>query len=406
MDIYKKKYLKYKFKYLKEKEKEKNKSYHKIGGKILSPIILEYPMLNRSERKTELNEDNIERFKNWYDEESQTKNSFEIFLNLCSSVSNNETYNILVGCDNIYDYDYEQFKKSEKYSLYIDNSCVKRDPVKQYYMFTIDYENLKNGYREIAIDSYVRMINEINFDLGVSFHAPIYYLDIAQYLLPPEGKIIWDLADDKGLVINYDGNNYLINDRIIQKEELEERYKVIINSELKTIEPLNESFFEDNKMSPQTFFTIIYENRLEFKKNIEEFFLNYCKNRYPELEFELKTYNFMEYSYPVPLKTEEIGSKIYKNIKTNIPFVNFVVNTVMNNFMKNKYLKNKIIGESLYNHLIEEIFTKYNNEMLRYIPNYKSITNQVSDHIPKLTIKSYFDSVFKKEYKYIKATKK
>ena len=87
-------------------------------------------------------------FASWYD--SKNKPSLQLLRDQLSKFQigsltplNDGPFNILVGCTNSDDNDYFRFKDSEFYSLFIDSRLdVQFEGKKQYYMYTINYEQL------------------------------------------------------------------------------------------------------------------------------------------------------------------------------------------------------------------------------------------------------------------------
>jgi hypothetical protein len=343
--MYKNKYLKYKQKYL-ELKKTTNYQVKQLGGCTLFPILTQFDQ---------------DRFIEWYNmktgemPDGENKNSFEIYLDLLNLFDlifpahqdSIEPYNVLVGAGCTNDPDYFRFKDSPTYSLYIDLFREKEDPVKQYHMYTINYENLQGNFLRLKQNS----VQQIHFDTGVSYFAPIDYLALAEHILTPGGKIIWDLLQHSAQIIfrrrnkfqKTDGTDYS-EEEIKKKVDLE---KVSINTEEKKITPLNNEFFDTNTICPQIGLNIVEFGGRHYveKYKLEPYvgFIEYCSKRFSRLYFEKKIYTFANYTYPVPIRTIQYEDGNLKIAVYN-QMVNFVVNDVMNMEERNNYINTKRVS--------------------------------------------------------------
>ena len=110
-----------------------------------------------------------QRLINWINESINTQKEYKI--------------NILVGCKNTRENDYDRFEDNNFYSFYIDIDLEedKFDLEKEYNMFTIDYNDIDERFPKSSISN-------IHFDTGTSNFASIEYLDFAEKVLKKEEK--------------------------------------------------------------------------------------------------------------------------------------------------------------------------------------------------------------------------
>lgn len=412
--MYKNKYLKYKQKYL---ELKKKINVNQKGGMVLYSILMKYDQ-DRFE--------GLYRMKTKPLPDGENKNSFQIYLDLLESLpeqerNNIEPYNILVGAGCVSDGDYFRFKDSPTYSLYIDNydnNEIKEQPERQYNMYTLSYANIKDNLEMMKPNS----INQIHFDTGVSYFAPIKYLELAEHVLIRRGKIIWDLLQHGGSLIFRRNNKFKkLDGRDYSNEEITKLlndYKVTADIEGKKMSPLNDDFFTTNTICPQIRLNIVEfnPNGTTTKYKLEPYngFIEYCANRFPRLIFEKKTYTFANYTYPVPIRiSEDVEDK--NNIMINVynTVVNFVVNVVMNleermNYIHNKkvstekiiQLCNRInLSDDLKNNILE------NNIIPTEILNLCKISENPNKYDLSLILEEFIWNEFNIQLEYIEATK-
>lgn len=319
MDIYKHKYLKY---------KQKISQLKHIGGATLFPILVQFDK---------------DRFEGWYNMKtvSEHKNAFEIFLDL--QLEHLSDLNILVGASSAHDLDYYRFNNSSFYSLYIDNVVdVQKEASKQYYMYTIDYDTL-GDFSRFPENS----VNQIHFDTGVAYFAPINYLEFAQRVLKPGGKIFWDLVQHGGSVVFRRQEKFYKSSGVQYTDEeithLFEMEHIFVDTVNKVINP-TAGFFDANNLAPQMRISIVeFNGNGHVRYTMEPYneFSEYCTQRFRNLTFEIQYYTFANYTYPVPIRVyDETG-----NIKINVhnSMVNFVVNNVMNIEERTNYIATKTV---------------------------------------------------------------
>lgn len=358
---YKTKYLKYKSKYINLKNTAK---INKGGMKLL---------LFESFDQEEF----IELYNNYlYANSSIDTNSFEIFIifvqtiykknnlnsnsnanansNVNTNVNTIDKYldiNMLVGVTNQEPNDYLRFANSNYYSLYVDERDEIFDTEKQFKMFSVNYRNL-----EKSLYLLIEKIPQIHFDFNTSIKCPLNYLRIAEIILKPMGQIIWTMTNFNYVRYSYYDNyfyDYSNPPNGLTKAEIEEKYNIIIDIENKTIEPNEEFFIKNNILSPYIPITIDinYFNSYgtlvkmeKFKNSINDKFINFCTQNFPALSFELNSYTYLDFVYPVPIK---IINENY-NINETSEEINFLVNNIMELDERINYVeKKKITDEDL-----------------------------------------------------------
>jgi hypothetical protein len=416
--MYKNKYLKYKLKYTELKKtiqldnQKNNQKIIQLGGQTLFPILIQFDQ---------------DRFEQWYRmktnplPDGENKNSFQIYLDLFDDVpmeyqGSIEPYNILVGAGCMNEPDYFRFKDSPTYSLYIDEFKVKEEAEKQYHMYTINYEDIRDNFLRLKPNS----INQIHFDTGVSYFAPINYLELAEHVLIPGGKIIWDLLQHGGQVIFRRNNTFKkINGSDYSEEEIKELvnfHKVLINTAEKKIIPSDNSFYDSNTICPQIRLGIIDflagGDILKYKLDPYIGFIEYCSKRFERLNFQKKTYTYANYTYPVPIRIYQNDSNFEINVYNQI--VNFIVNDVMNLEEKTKYINTKKVSIEKIIQLCDRIKTSIDlknkilekNLISREFLDLCKIKDNPIEYNLSLILGEIVWNEFNIELEYIEATKK
>jgi len=341
------------------------------------------------------------------------KNAFEIFLNLLSTIEFElPPLKILVGCTKDNPRDYSRFKNSEEYTLYIDKLEAEQintpaEAEKQYNMYTINYDDLEKNYLKLNAES----VELIHFDKEVSYFAPLKYLEIAQHLLIPNGKIIWDLANHQIKTYFYRDNNFIdFYKNQFNKTQLERMYNVSINIQEEKITPNGDNFFDKNILSPQIGISIFNRNSNNSKRfSIEPYydnFINYCSRKYHRLRFEKKTFSFQDYTYPVPIR---IINEQFEFLTYN-PIVDFVLNTMDING-RERYFNMKYISDEEIINLATNVYDNHKDNFEPIIPHE---TRELYNSPELINIPEYQRDVivglihtnFIKQYEYIEATKK
>lgn len=408
--MYKNKYLKYKKKYF---DLKKNISNNQKGGRTLLPILFQY---------------DIDMFEGWYGMKSspgpngENKNSFEILLDLFEPVREQiEPFNILVGAKCANPVDYFRFRDSPNYSLYIDlfNQSDMITPDKQYFMYSIDYKNVDENLERMPSN----MIESIHFDTGVSYFAPINYLRIADHLLIPGGKIIWDLLQHQATIFMYDNTTNKLRNPMSHKyfsqeqvDEINRDNNIFIDFTEKKIVPA-EGFFTNNTIAPQMPIKIVYIDNTQDKPVFKEFtnepyngFIDFCNGMYPNFIFEMKSFSFLDYTYPVPLRITNPELEI----ATFMEFVDFIVNKVMNFEERKNYVETKKISIEKLIQLTDRISRSEDIKRViiekRFIPN--ELLNICEDRANPLgfnieiILDTFISNEFQKNFNYIEATKR
>lgn len=378
-NIFYQKYCKYKVKYFELKKQ--------IGGMIFSIFLFKY--------------ENEDDFVTDYDKRKiEGKNSFQIFIEIIKDFGHTpKPYNILVGANSISDSDYFRFKDSDFYSLYMDNNYGRiENSIRQYHMYTLFYDDFESNYSNFSKNS----VNEIHFDTGSAYFTPIKYLEIAQHILKPNGKIIWDLMDHLSIIYLYsitDRHFYDTNGRLLSNlNELLDENHLILDLINQTILPKDDNYFLNNSMAPQIKIQIKYIENLKksFKNQPYYGFLDYLRRNYINLSFEEKTYSFQNYSYPVPIRYLE--DNFFIDVYDEV--INFIVNIVMNLEERKDYIRLKILTSGKIGELIARVL--FDKELeISFLDIHQVKTNGVN----KDKIQDYIYERFYFEWKFIEATK-
>lgn len=320
--MYKKKYLKYKIKYLNLK-----------GGR---KFINESPIL-------------IEQFIKIYNELSGTS-SYDKLLSLIPF--RNEINNILVGCGNFDETDYNRFKDNMYYTLYIDSSnefnSLTFDIEKQYYMYTILINEMigKQPLPENFIDN-------IHLDLMVSYFCNRNeYLDLIRSSLKPGGKFVFQYVDRGGTPYFIDDNDEITN---IKREVVNPNFEYIVidHNQCKlylTDDNIDAFFTKNTNLSPSLGISFIKLRGFKrYTSNILGQYYIYLKKILPEFLVELKTFNYQNYTYPVPLKINLDNSiQIW-----NRNYSNFLINNVMTTEERQVYINSSSISSDKIYELLD-----------------------------------------------------
>lgn len=390
--MFKFKYLKYKEKYLKLKKDMK-------GGMLLKDILYRFK---------------LSEFVEWYQSKIQNKNEYQILLELLnqSQIPSDfviEPFNILVGAKNSYDNDYFRFKDSNIYSLYIDTE-VSKEPDRQYEMYTVNFNDISPNILSFPENS----VNQIHFDTGVSYFCPINYLHFAEHVLLPGGKIIFDLVQHASPSLFYDGINFYSSNLLISKNQIEDEYNVSIDIENHSISPKinHHQVYGSGHINPQMI--IIRENRDTFYHDPYRGYLNFCSQKYSQLNFEEKTYTFSNYTYPVPIRIINENLEIDLLDKT----LSFIVNRVMTLDERRNYINNKTISLDLTSDIIRRItendnikfeFYTHTSKFTRLLNTLGIDTTQIIDEQIRFSneiITNFIRNVLNESHKYIEGTKK
>jgi hypothetical protein len=333
-----------------------------------------------------------------------------------------EPLNILVGAGCINEPDYFRFKDSPTYSLYIDIFREKEQAEKQYHMYTINYEHLEHNFLRMKPNS----INQIHFDTGVSYFAPIKYLELAEHILIPGGKIIWDLLQHGGMVIFRRDNKFKkLNGTDYAEEEITKIFnddKLLIDTIEKKITPLNYDFFSTNTICPQIRISIVefIKDKIE-KYKLEPYigFIEYCSHRFTRLNFHKKKYTFADYTYPVPIRIfqdSDHSDHSDDSLKINVynPVVNFIVNEVMSLEERRNYIDTKKVSIEKIIQLCDRINISVDlkNKILelnlipREILDLCKISDIPIDYDLSIILGDFIWNEFNINLEYIEATKK
>ena len=343
-----------------------------------------------------------EKFIEWYTH-NKHKNAYEIFNELLSYKVPHlieEELSILVGSTNIGYFDYNRFKDSKLYNLYIDmvdSTNIER----QYDMYTIGYENIFSN-----MGLYLRgRVRQIHFDICVAYFCPIEYLDLAENILIDGGTIVFDLMQH--MIIRYHFNRELNNfksfydddEPSLTKEELEDTYNVVIDVDQELITPrINDSRYGSGHLAPQITLSILDSiSRQQFRTEPYKGYIDYCRQKYPSLRFEQKRYSFYDYTYPVPIKT--INQQLHIQSDRSTIF-DFIVNYVMSLPERFEYIKYKTLSTPKINYLINRFLYDRN-----LVENYDIMYKKNLARYKPDDIRKFIYDELTKNFEYIEATK-
>jgi hypothetical protein len=345
----------------------------------------------------------------------KNSNKYEILLSWINTIIlENKDYeiNIMVGCTNESEGDYNRFKDDNKYSFYIninvDNDNIQA--IKEYNMFTIDYNDLDENFPENSISN-------IHFDTGTSNFTPIEYLSFAEKVLKTGGKIVYDLIDHGGCIFKYNDDTKLFetfNGEIMDNSKiknLENIMSIKIDFENKKIIPdIEAGYYERCCISPQMNIIIIYElYKKRFLKYPEQGYIEYCANKYRLLTFEEKHHNYINYSYPVKMRIIDTEHS-YVNLFNEL--MNFIVNKVMSIDERLLYINDNKISYYRIVDLCVRITS--NNELSQKIKEYIpseilkicKCNSSLDDCDLNLILEEYLVNVFSEKLRYVECTKK
>jgi hypothetical protein len=399
--MYKLKYEKYKQKYLMLKNNlHTNSKLNMKGGKPLNCISAEYDK---------------EEFPYVYTELiAEGKTPFDIFLDSYYK-HKIESFSILVGATNDEPNDYNRFRDSEIYSLYIDRDNPTH-PYRQYEMYTIGKNFIFSDIKRFPAES----VNHIHFDTGVAYSCSIDYLKLAEHILIPGGKIIFDLMQHERFTLHFDRKSDTfksITGSIFEKKSLEENNNILINTETKMIIPqITDSKYGSNILAPQIkVYVIDTQTNKQFDLDPYRGYIEYCSDKYSRLRFEEKTYSFSDYTYPVPIRLINTDLHIHSFNDT----FDFIFNQIMTLDERNVYIKVKTLTIEQINNFITRLieddklklkFYKHTNNFERILIEYKIDTTELVDDQISLSndiIRQFIiGELYEKKFQYIEATKR
>lgn len=172
-------------------------------------------------------------------------------------------------------------------------------------------------------------------------------------------------------------------------------HNVVIDVEYQLITPrITDGIYGSGDISPQIGVNIIdsYNNQ-PFKEYPYEGYIDYCSKRYRTLRFEEKTYSFLNYTYPVPIKT--INQAFHIDSYNSI--FNFIVNNVMTRYERIDYIKNKQLSEKTIYILVDRVLSN-----IRLFNDFCAKTT-INRNYPY--IDSYIINIIEGTHTYIEATK-
>ncbi len=337
---YKIKYLKYKNKYL---ELRKSLINQQSGGGPLSTVIGKEEFYARISSTQPIGVAYLIKF-----------------VDLFQSLAESNRLNILIGAANVYNYDFERFKDSN-YSLFIDDFTINIDKYKDLYkerlydMFTISNSN--NDYETKLNNNFLsnRFSNKVNMfctDVNTAYFLnKDIYINLASKILKPGGKFIFHHAEKLVRTHVFEGNKliYLLGRTYVSDEYAKlftidttnKTIKIIGDDNIKTI------FTDLNLLAPSFPIKIMDRATQEYyEDNLYEAYLRYFQLVFDKVfTSELKTFTYMNFTYPVP-----------NSYKTTLrKFVHFIISRVMTEEERAEYLTTNTLTDRKLNELIGRV---------------------------------------------------
>jgi len=367
---------------------------HLRGGKQLTNILYHFDEKD---------------FVTWYTyKKDDLENAYEIYKDLLFYTKNLLSYgvtdsqlSILVGATNMYN-DYDRFKDSNVYDLYIDREDS-TNIERQYDMYTIGYQNIFSNMGLYLVGR----VSRIHFDISVAYFCEIDYLTLAENILIAGGTIVFDLVQHFSVLYDFNRelNIFDTGSGKITKEEIENRHNVVIDVEQELITPrITDGIYGSGDLVPQISATIIDpKTNQQFKTDPYRGYIDYCRQRYPSLRFEQKTYSFSNYTYPVPIKTiKTINQELHIDSYNNI--FNFIANNVMTLAERIDYINYKRLSYDKMHELINRVAntTKLFREYVLIERDTPKLVRGLTTHFD-IEKEIFFELT--KQYDYIEGTK-
>jgi hypothetical protein len=342
---------------------------HLRGGKQLTNILYHFDK---------------DDFVRWYTykKDDLNENAYEIYKDLLLYRTNLLSYgvtesqlSILVGATNMY-HDYDRFKDSNVYDLYIceeDSTNIER----QYDMYTIGYQNIFSNMGLYLVGR----VSRIHFDISTAYFCPIEYLTLAEKILMYRGTIVFDLEQHGGPVYFFDRELNIFNPGRKTKEEIENEYNVVIDVDQKVVTSrITDGIYGNGYIAPQIIGIFESTTNKPFRKEPYRGYIEYCREKYPRLRFEPKIYSFLNYTYPVPIKTinQELHIDSYNNI------FNFIANNVMTRDERIDYITYKSLSVDKMNELINKVI--YSTQLFNDFCTACSLSNRSIYYIKDIII--------------------
>jgi len=354
---------------------------HLRGGKQLTNILYHFDK---------------DDFVRWYTYKKDDLNAYEIYKDLLFYRANLDSFgvtdsqlSILVGATNMYN-DYDRFKNSPVYDLYIDREDS-TNIERQYDMYTIGYQNIFSNMGLYLVGR----VSRIHFDISTAYFCPIEYLTLAENILISHGTIVFDLEQHGGPVYFFDRELNIFNPGRKTKEEIENEYNVVIDVDQKVVTSrITDGIYGNGYIAPQIIGIFESTTNKPFRKEPYTGYIEYCREKYPRLRFEPKRYSFLNYTYPVPIKTinQELHIDSYNNI------FNFIANNVMTRDERIDYITYKSLSVDKMNELINRVI--YSTQLFNDFCTACSLSNRSIYYIKDRII----DEITK-NHDYIEGTK-
>jgi len=266
------------------------------------------------------------------------------FIALYKSIELKPELNILIGAANVNDYDFNRFKNSN-YLLFIDNFLIdnKLELYKErlYDMFTIsnleDRDTTWLNYAQIS-KKLTNMVDTICTDINTAYFLDANkHFSLALKALKIGGKFIF-------YHVEHCRHSYMLNGskliNVITGINVPEELVSLltIDHQNKTVKVLGDEnilkLFNKytNLLACEFPIHIINEGKY-YEHNLFEAYHRYLILSFPTFEVNLHRFNFMNFTYPVPIPNETIHLKL----------VRFIINYVMTEQERTTYLTTKTL---------------------------------------------------------------
>ncbi len=322
------------------------------------------------------------------------------FIALYKSIEPKPELNILIGAANVNDYDFNRFKNSN-YLLFIDNFLISNNKElykeRLYDMFTISNlgENDTTWLNYAQISNRLKnMVDTICTDINTA-----YFLDAAKHFalalkaLKIGGKFIFYHVEHYRHPCMLNGSKFkmgntgeYVTDELISLLTIDHQNKTVkVLGDENILTLFNK--YTTNILACEFPIHIINEGKY-YEHNLYEAYHRYLVLSFPKFDVNLHTFNFMNFTYPVPIPNET----------TELEFVRFIINYVMTDAERTDYLTTK----TLTNEKLEELISRVINTQV-LIDKLKS---KITDFVFDITIfRSNVISEFTQNFNYYELIK-
>jgi hypothetical protein len=290
------------------------------------------------------------------------------FTRLYKSIESKPDLNILIGASNMNDYDFKRFTNSDFFlfidKFIIDNNNEELYRERLYDMFTISNDTWYN-YGHISMN-LTNMVNMICADINTAYFLDRgEHLELASKALKIGGRFIFYHVEHTADPCILEGSKLksVITGEFVPDELTS---LLTIDRENKTVKVLGDEnilklfknytsllacsfpikITELTKLGPDG--KIILAGPRDFyKDNLYDAYHRFLTLSARTFNVNLHTFNFMNFTYPVPIPNNTI----------HLDFVRFIINYVMTESERNNYLTNKTLTDAKLEELINRVNT-------------------------------------------------